>query len=166
MFTLPSSSQRSSLEPVITGRGALPHVAGGRRPHRQFRLWTIRPWRGWGPPRVLGGVRRWVVVYANGFPVPVQGRRAAADGGGRTPAKRTVEHCESETRPWAKIEMRGAKLHRHFFVARLYTRLLYLLFVFKLQLNNTYGRIIWLLNGNGIRTDNGRWVVLVIYPYN
>lgn len=26
----------------------------------------------------------------------------------------------------------------------------------KCDLNNTYGRIIWLLNGNAIRTDNGR----------
>ncbi|OXA60621.1 Immunoglobulin superfamily member 10 [Folsomia candida] len=29
----------------------------------------------------------------------------------------------------------------------------------KCELNNTYGRIIWLLNGNGIRTDNGRYSI-------
>lgn len=29
----------------------------------------------------------------------------------------------------------------------------------KCDLNNTYGRIIWLLNGNSIRTDNGRYSI-------
>jgi hypothetical protein len=29
----------------------------------------------------------------------------------------------------------------------------------KCEMNNTYGRIMWLLNGNPIRTDNGRYSI-------